>query len=547
MTFFIVPPNVSFESFVKPAFNERTVTKKTGVYGSIVTEMPLGILSLSSYLKKNSEIEIKLLDFNIILNKLQSFEYNSFTELFHTVLSSEEWVKYAPTIIGISTLYTPAYHNMLELGKVSKEVFKDALVIAGGGVPTNMYPEIFKTTKCFDALCYGEGEKPMLALVSSVDKHETLNKHTSWVTKEKAAKKARFAFDFIEDLDEIPFPDYDILELKEYRSNSIMSLFPLAKEKKKSFPILTSRGCTHKCCFCSSHTVHGRKMRYYSIGRIKKDFSRLKEKYKADVVIIIDDHFMSEKKRFFAIIEIIKNLGLTSFFPSSLALYALDRKVLEALKSIGVDNLVLSVESGSERVLREIMHKPLNLAIVKRVIEDCREINIASDISILIGLPGETKKDLEDALTFLKTLNATWFRISMATPLVGSEMLDICLKNNYIRGDFLDCDFKKPVIETKDFTPEFIKEKAYLMNLELNFAGNSEMRLGNFSVALKGFENTIKVKDDHAFAYYYAAQCYKETGKNDKYILYKEKYNKIIKDSLFWRSYAEKFGLPPLD
>ena len=69
-----------------------------------------------------------------------------------------------------------------------------------------------------------------------------------------------------------------------------------------------------------------------------------------------------------------------------------------------MNNLVLSVESGSNRVLKEIMHKPLDLSIVKRVIADCRELGIASDISILIGLPGETKQDIEDARTFLKTL-----------------------------------------------------------------------------------------------------------------------------------------------
>ena len=544
---FIVPPNVSFESFVKPAFNERTVAKTTGIYGSIVTEMPLGVLSLSAYLKQNAKVEIRLIDFNVILNKIKGFNFNCFSELFRSVLSSKEWKEYNPTIIGISTLYTPSYRNMLDLADVSKNMFRDSQVIAGGGVPTNMYKEIFKVNKSIDALCYGEGEKPLLELVRAGNKKEILNSHRSWITKEKILGNKTFSYDFINDLDEIPFPDYDILELVEYKEKSIMSLFPLANEKKRGFPILTSRGCTHRCCFCASHTVHGREMRYYSISRVKEDFTKLKERYKADVIIIIDDHFMSDKKRVFEILGVIKGLGLAAFFPSSLALYALDREILGALKSIGVDNLVLSVESGSNRVLKEIMHKPLNLSIVKKVISDCRELGIASDVSILIGLPGETKKDIDEALDFLKTLNATWFRISMATPLVGSEMLDICLKEDYIRGDYMDCDFKKPVICTKEFTPEYIKEKAYLMNLELNFVFNGDMKLGNYKTALKGFENTIKVKDDHAFAYYFAAKCHKKAGDNDKYLQYKEKYNQIIGQSEFWKNYAVLFKLLPLE
>jgi len=193
------------------------------------------------------------------------------------------------------------------------------------------------------------------------------------------------------------------------------------------------------------------------------------------------------------------------------------------------------------------MHKPLNLSIVSRVIRDCRELGIAADVAILLGLPGETKKDIEDTRAFLKTLDATWFRINIATPLVGSEMLEICLKKNYIKGDYLDCDFKRAVVETEDFTPEYLQEKIYALNLELNFVGNSDFRLGNYGTALKGFENTIRVKNDHALAYYCAAKCCKKLNLAGKYLEYKAKYGAIVKSSAFWRDYAKQFDLAPLE
>lgn len=120
---FIVPPCMNFDSFVNPAFNERMSVKKTGNYGSIVTDMPLGLLSMSAYLKKNAAVEIKLLDFNVILNKLESFEFNSFSELFRAVLSAKEWIDYAPNIIGISTLFTPAYSNMMDIAQVARDIY----------------------------------------------------------------------------------------------------------------------------------------------------------------------------------------------------------------------------------------------------------------------------------------------------------------------------------------------------------------------------------------------------------------------------------------
>lgn len=544
---FIVPPYVSFDSFVNPAFNERTIVKKSGGYGSVVTDMPIGLLSLSAYLKKNTVVETKLIDFNIVLNKMENFEYSSFSELFRDFLSTKKWIDYSPSIIGISTLFTTSYYNMIDIACVARNIFPDALVIAGGGVPTNMYNEIFRDSIHFDALCYGEGEKPLLRLVKQTDKKEFLMNHPSWITKEKVENKQSFQYDFIENLDDIPFYDYSILNTDEYGLSPTISSYASFDDKKNIFHVATSRGCSHHCCFCSSHTVHGRKMRYHSVSRVREDLKHLREQYGAEIIGFQDDNFMADKERAFEIITITKELKMKVFFQSGLALYALDRKMLEAIKSAGLNQLVLAIESGSSRVLREIMHKPIDLPIIKRVIADCRQLGIDTDVNILIGLPGEIKQDIENTQTFLKTLDATWFRIYVATSLVGSEMFDICIKNNYLKGSYIGCDFKRAVIETENFTVEYIQEKAYSLNLELNFVGNSDFKLGNYEKALKGFENTIRVKNDHAFAYYFAAKCFKVMNLEGKYLAYKAKYQEIIEKSAFWRGYTNQFNLAALE
>ena len=542
---FIVPPYIKFDSFINPDYNERSISKKSGNFGSIITEIPIGLLSMSAYIKAKLKAEIKLIDFNIILNNMENFKYSSFEDLFQDFLSSEKWLKYSPTIIGISALFTPSYHNMFNIAKASRKIFKDAIILAGGGVPTNMYREIFKETTCFDALCFGEGEKPLLKLIAAKDKQKLLKKNKSWITKDKAENNELFEFDFIENLDKIPFLDFDILNIDDYALNTLQGLFPHA-EKQISMPVMTSRGCPHRCCFCSSHTVHGRKMRYFSIDRIKREFTHLAKNYGAKTIVFFDDHLMSNRQRVFEIINIMNDLQISAFFPSSLALYALDRKMLEALKSIRVNHLVLSVESGSTRVLKDIMHKPLDLKIVKQVIKDCRDLEIATDVSVLIGLPDETKQDIENARSFFKTLNPTWFRFSIATPLVGSEMFNECLQNNYFKGNYIDCDFKKGIIETEEFTTEYIQEKAYSLNLELNFLMNSDFKLGKYETSLKGFENTINIRDDHAFAYYFAAKCCENLNLFDKFCKYRDKYLQIINESEFWQSYVKKFELTSL-
>ncbi|MDP8229909.1 MAG: radical SAM protein [Candidatus Gorgyraea atricola] len=538
---FIVPPPIMYVDFVKPDYNARIVKKKNGDFASVLTDMPLGIMSMSSCLKKHAAAETKLLDFATTLNKLESFEYHSFVDFFQQSLST---LDYAPTIVGISSLFTPSYQNMLDIAECCRNIFPDAIIIAGGGIPTNIYKDIFKTSAGFDALCYGEGEKPLLGLVQADDKVSYFEENPSWITRRKVERGQTFLHDFIEDLDEIPFYDYDICEIDEYGLNPAIEAYSAVTKKKQNFHVMTSRGCPYHCCFCASHSVHGRRMRYYSIKRIREDFKRLRDQYGAEVIIFQDDHFIAKKQRAFEIIDIVKELRLTAVFQNGLPLYELDRKMLEALKSAGIDQLVLAIESGSSRVLKEIMHKPLDLSMVKPVADDCRELGIYMDVNILIGLPGETKQDIEDTRAFLKTINANWFRITVATPLVGSEMFDICLKKNYIKGGYIDCHYKKAVVETENFTAEYIQEKAYILNIELNLVENSDFRLGNYEMALRGFENAIRAKNDHAIAYYCAAKCYEKLGNFNKAQQYMDTAKIIVKESPFWRKYADMFNIP---
>ncbi|MDD5155308.1 MAG: radical SAM protein [Candidatus Omnitrophica bacterium] len=540
---FIVPPNIKYEDFISPAVNVKMVSRRSGIFGAVITDIPLGVLSLSAYLKKFASVQTELIDFNCILNKTEKFEFRSFAEFFHDFLALLRSAGYAPDIIGISALFSTLYQSMLDIAECCREIFPGAVIVAGGGIPTNMYNEIFRDSACFDALCYGEGEKPLLGLVEAGDKLRYLQVSPSWLTPGKIKRRRSFRQDFIEDLDEIPFYDFGILDVDDYRLNPTIAAYPSISEKERNLPVMTSRGCVYHCSFCSSHTVHGRRMRYYSINRVREDFIRLKDQYGVKTIIFQDDHFLANEERALTIIDIMKELQITAFFPNSLALHALHRKMLRALKNIGVNQLVLSVESGSSRVLKEIMHKPLDLSVVKRVVDDCRQLGIYTDVNVLIGLPGETKQDIDDARNFLKNVNANWFRINVATPLPGSEMLEICLKKHYLKASYTDCDYKKSIVGTEDFTSEYIQEMAYILNLDLNFAENSDFRLGNYGIALIGFENAIKAKNDHLLAYYYAAKCCEKLGNLKKAQQYADTARTIAAENSFWRKYAKMFNI----
>ena len=152
-------------------------------------------------------------------------------------------------------------------------------------------------------------------------------------------------------------------------------------------------------------------------------------------MVLEDDHFLSDNKRAKTIIEIAKNLGMKCVFPNALALFGLKKDMLECLQSAGVKQLTLAVESGSQRVLKELMKKPLKTEITERVANDCYEMGIYTDCNIIIGMPGENLDDINEAREFLKELPANWYRINVATPLAGSEMYETALDRGELVGN----------------------------------------------------------------------------------------------------------------
>lgn len=559
---FIVPPNITYEAYINPPDNVKAVTDHGKKLGTVVTDMPLGPMSLSAYVKKHTNSETKILDFNITLNRLPHFNYKSFKDLFYEVLTQPEWQEFNPTVFGISSLFSPAYNSVLDLAALGREIFPNAYVLGGGFLPTNMYVKIYEDSQNFHALCFGEGENALVRFIQAQDKLAFLENDPTWITPKKAAAKAlaksgkgivqigskglklqEFNLDVIDNLDEIPFIDYDFLDIEGYALNPTMKAYPGIGKTAQNFHVMTSRGCVYSCSFCAQDTVHGKKMRYYSLKRTREDFLRLRDEYGVQTIIIEDDHFMGDEKRAYDILGIMIDLGMTTFFPNALALYALKRPMLERIKKVGVDQLVLAVESGSAEVLRNIMHKPLRLDIIAQVTKDCREIGIYTDCNIVVGQPGETKKHFEETRQFLKTTYANWFRFNIATPIVGSELLQKAADGGYLSGDYNECDYKKAIIETEHFTAKELQEMVYLFNLELNFVYNSDLRLGNFETALMGFENAISARPDHYFAHRYASLCYQQLGEMEKAKYHEQIANRSAQDP-FWRKYINRIDVP---
>ncbi|MEI7429025.1 MAG: radical SAM protein [Betaproteobacteria bacterium] len=544
---FLVPPNITFSDFIAPPENVGTVKLACSErkFGSVITDIPLGIISLSAYLKKHLPIASKAIDFNVQLLRESDFAFTDFRSYFQQHLAAKSYSNFSPTVIALSAQFTSSYDSIVDLAEVCREQFPEAMILAGGNLVTAMYRELFHDTRCIDAICFGEGELPLAELLAATDRQALIANHPSWISQKKLSTPGIISqHTFIDDLDEIPFLDYDILDLDGYRLNPTLSRYSVGTDSTDSLAIMTSRGCPFKCTFCASHHAHGRKMRYYSEARVVEDIDRVITRYGIKSFIIQDDHFMGGGERPYNIVAAIKDRGGAIFFQNALALYALDRRFLQLLKDAGIDELVLPVESGSARVLKEVMHKPLKLDIVKRVTADCREIGIFTDCNIIVGMPGETKQDIAEGREFLKTLYGDWYRVFVATPIPGSAMYDEAIAAKYFVDSPVNANYKRAVIETPEWSAEYIQHISYAMNIELNFVFNTNMRLGNYSRALACFENALQAKPEHAIALFYAGLCLHRLDKAERAAEYLHKARNFAASTDFWIPYINMFQIP---
>ena len=172
---FLIPMHITMDSFLNPGDNTRAYPKADGkYYDNPRTDLPLGPLSMSAYLKKFSNVNVKLIDFNVELIHVKEFKYEFFYDYCYDFLTS---IDFKPDIVGVSSLFSPSFDNFMDCGRSSKNLWPNSLVIGGGNIPTNDYQYIYQELKCdfFDALCFGEGEKPLKELILSKDRKNLFN------------------------------------------------------------------------------------------------------------------------------------------------------------------------------------------------------------------------------------------------------------------------------------------------------------------------------------------------------------------------------------
>jgi len=531
--------NINILFIIPPYFNASDYLNKEKAAVLPAFTIPYGLLSMEAYLRKNSlkSTNITICDLNITLNNLVESRFTG-DYLYEFQKKINVFLKNNIDIVGFSALFNSSAQYIEDLAKFVKSYDEKIITIAGGGLPSADYTNILECCVSLDAVCKGEGEIPLMDLVDAADQQVVLKEHKSWITREDAIKGKIPDHSFVVDLDEIPFFDYNKINLNFYNSRSINK--QNIDEVRREMSIHTSRGCPFKCVFCSNPSLHGYDVRVMSVDRVILDVKRMKNEFEMTDLLVEDDHFFNDIGRAKQILIGLGELDIRVEFPNGIAVYAIDDEVSALLSRAGVSVVALAVESGSEFVLNKIIKKPLRKKLIRPAIESLRKYNVKTHVFVVVGLPGETDEHREETYNTLIENEFNWVHVYVAIPIVGSRLYDICIEKGYIE-DQKSANYvaTKSVIQAPSIDPVKIEEFAYKTQLMVNFVHNSDIKNGRYEIAMNYFVNVCDKYPDHALGHYYLSECYKKTGCNELSLKHKNIANKIFATDEYWQKFYD--------
>ncbi|MGB9637232.1 MAG: B12-binding domain-containing radical SAM protein, partial [Microgenomates group bacterium] len=393
-------------------------------YDAHVIHPPLGLGYLASFLRvKNHKVAI-------FDGTLKNAAVDDFVK---------EVKDFNPGLVGISVL-TRGHNQAKKIIKEIKKNFPKLPVVIGGTQVTAAPLQVMSDLKA-DFAVIGEGEITFSELVSALqsDYKNNFSKIDGLVYWKNGRPKVNPRRELLKDLDEIPFPAWDLMPPARYRIVPILEpakAFPVA-------PILTSRGCPYNCSFCASNVTWGRRIRFRSPENVIEEIKLLKEKYGVREIHFSDDNFTMDIERAEKICDLLikEKIGLPWQCPNGVRIDRLTLPLLKKMKASGCYAVGLGIESGDQGILN-MNQKNLDLKIVPTVLRNLQKVGIESYGFFILGLPGDTRKTIKKTIDFAleNPFDRVWF--NLFTPYPGSPAFPAWLgkrKFEEIDWDKHDC------------------------------------------------------------------------------------------------------------
>jgi anaerobic magnesium-protoporphyrin IX monomethyl ester cyclase len=394
----------------------------------------VGLLYLASTLKR-AGYEVRYLDLPVHIKRAATRDPARFdgeaAEALVERLIADEVAAFRPDLAGINTLFSGKFPATVRISELLKGLSPSLPVAVGGYHPTVFHREILERIPTIDFVCIGEGEESFLAVLDRHFSGRPLSDVDGFSFRDGPAVRVNPKTTFIADLDRLPMPAWDLLDLADYEIEpDKWERFwhnPRGLALKYRWPILTSRSCPWKCNFCGMHLVHGRNIRFRSAQNVYAEMKALYDGHGVNYFALIDDNFTASKKRVLELADLVVKGGLRIYIdtPNGISMNHFDRDILEAMKAMGLLRIYFAIESGSEYIRNTVIGKKLPTRRIREISDLMRgEKDIMVRAFFIAGMPQETAETLEESYQLMKSIAIDEASVHFATPIPGTRLYE---------------------------------------------------------------------------------------------------------------------------
>jgi radical SAM superfamily enzyme YgiQ (UPF0313 family) len=334
--------------------------------------------------------------------------------------------KFRPDVVGISCISArwPEAYRMAEAFSRNREKGNRFKLVLGGFHPTSEFEKVFAQAPFVDWIHLGESEKSLLDILAGTDPRTLPG--IAWREGEKTCHNPPQVQ--VKDLDSLPFPNWNLLDLSYYGAPNKLAIFRYYKKKVRILPLFCSRGCVYRCGFC---TYKQQVFRKHSAEYVGHYLEYLLANYKVDAVFGYDSFLFGEHLQQICEEIVRRRINRRLIWECSLRANVVEKNDVLALKRSNCWSVFYGFESGSDRILDE-MNKGTTVEEGLRAARYHHEVRLPFTACMMFGYPRERREDVRLSEKFLLASKPYGYSINVFVPMPGSNIYDELLHNGRI-------------------------------------------------------------------------------------------------------------------
>lgn len=402
--------------------------------------IPLSISTLSGILKHHGH-ETDLFDITFMMHDRKDHEARIKTGQVKSVDMASSWgsdsvdigeafrqkiQSFKPDLIAF-TIVENGYFMAMRLASIAKEL-KDIPIVVGGLFPT-IATDYFTSDNKINFICKGEGEKLIVELANEIL---------------RIPAALRNAYGMVGEI--VPYYNWEPNIFQDWTifdERHLLKPF-MGKIYRTGFFEL-SRGCPHRCAYCTNDLCQdifkclGKYNREKPLMSAMDEMIYLKNKYKLELIFFNDENFLTMKMdRLKLFCSLYKDLVGLPFFIMTRADSLLDKERVRLLKEANCITIGIGVETGNQERRYKVLNKHISNEVYEKAFSNSKKYGIRTTANIMIGLPFETEENIIESAEFCKKLETDSISLAIYAPYVGSKLRDVCIQAGFMEDRLYD-------------------------------------------------------------------------------------------------------------